>query len=199
MKFTEAEIYLMDNDSQLSRHISLHGTIPLQHERGYFEALAGSIISQQISVKAAAKIFERFRKATKLDPEVAARLNETQIKEIGLSSQKSKYLQDLALHFIEDSSIFDHLHKLPDDHVIEELTQVKGIGVWTAQMFLMFTLHRPDVFASGDRGLQLAIEKIYNISPPINPARLEEFAQRWEPYRTTASLHLWRTLDNQPQ
>src|SRR5690606_33672396 len=118
-------------------------------------------ISQQISVKAAASIFERFVESTGLLPERALDITAEQIKFIGLSVQKARYLSDLALHFANNSQVFNHLEELDDEAVISELTKVKGIGAWTAQMFLMFTLQRPDVFAPGDRGLQLAIENIY--------------------------------------
>ena len=92
--------------------------------------------------------------------------------------------------------MFNHLDSLGDDEVIAELTRVKGIGVWTAQMLLIFTLHRPDVFAPDDRGLQLAVEKLYERA--FTRAELETFAERWSPYRSTACLHLWRSLDNEP-
>jgi len=116
-----------------------------------------------------------------------------------LSGQKYKYIHDLAEHFVRDSMVFDHLDTLSDDDVIAELTKVKGIGVWTAQMFLMFTLVRPDVFAPDDRGLQLAIQKLYAL-PDVPPrSELETIAEAWAPYRTVASWHLWHSLDNEPK
>lgn len=188
---------MSSNDPVMKKLISEHGRIAFRPERDYFEALSNSIISQQISVKAAASIFGRFREITKLQPTITFDLDEKQIKEIGLSGQKAKYLKDLAEHFVDDSAVFNHLDSLNDDEVIAELTKVKGIGVWTAQMFLMFTLHRPDIFAPDDRGLQLAIEKHYG--QKLGRAELEKFAEKmWAPYRTSASLHLWRSLDNEP-
>lgn len=197
MQPIEAEMYLSAKDPVMRKLIARHGTIRPRPERDYFEALAGSIISQQISVKAAASIFERFKAITQLQPAIVADLNDTQTKAIGLSGQKAKYLRDLAQHFVDDSAVFNHLDSLSDDDVIAELTRVKGIGVWTAQMFLLFTLHRPDVFAPDDRGLQLAVEKLYG--QLLSRADLEYFANRkWAPHRSTASLHLWRSLDNTP-
>lgn len=196
MKLSQAEKELMVYDPVLRELITRHGTIEFRPRRGFFEALASSIISQQISVKAAASIFARFKNVTKLQPEIVAALDESQVKTIGLSGQKTKYLKDLAQHFVDDSAVFNHLDSLNDNDVIAELTRVKGIGVWTAQMFLMFTLHRPDIFAPDDRGLQLAIEKLYGQT--LRRAELTTFAEKWAPHRTTASLHLWRSLDNAP-
>ena len=159
---TDAEIALSKIDPLLGELISNHGHLTFGSKRGYFEALSSAIIGQQISVKAAAKIFERFQEVTNLQPEKTAHLSDDEIKTIGLSGQKSRYLRDLAEHFVKDSAVFNHLDSLPDDEVILELTKVKGIGIWTAQMFLIFTLHRPDVFAPDDRGLQLAAEKLYD-------------------------------------
>lgn len=195
MTLTHAEVELARLDPLLGKLIHAHGMIPLQPQRDYFEALASSIVSQQISVKAAAKIFERFRDATKLLPENVLALDEDGLQAVGLSGQKSRYIRDLAAHFVKDSAVFNHLGNLSDDEVIAELTKVKGIGVWTAQMFLIFTLHRPDIFAPDDRGLQLACEKLYNCT--WTRSELEELALTWSPYRSTASLHLWRSLNNE--
>lgn len=197
MALSSAEIALSRLDPTLGKIIDANGHIDLAVERDYFEALASSIVSQQISVKAAAKIFGRFRDATNLKPERILELTDIEVKAIGLSGQKSRYLHDLAEHFVEDSAVFSHLGTLNDDEVITELTSIKGIGVWTAQMFLIFTLHRPDVFAPDDRGLQLAIQKIYDVSI-VKHAELESFAEKWAPYRSAACLHLWRSLDNTP-
>ena len=198
MSLTLAENTLVKADPILGAAIEGQGHLPLRPDRDYFEALSSSIISQQISVKAAAKIFERFREQTELKPERVLELREEQIKAIGLSGQKSRYIHDLAEHFVKDSAVFNHLDSLNDDEVILELTRVKGIGVWTAQMFLIFTLHRPDVFAPDDRGLQLAIQAIYDLPAIPKRAELEAFAEKWAPYRSTACLHLWHSLDNQP-
>lgn len=198
MKFSTAENELMQLDSDISVLIKRNGPIDHTPREDYFTALSSGIISQQISVKAAAKIFERFKDITKLDPMRAVALNDDDTKTIGLSGQKSKYIRDLAEHFVRDSMTFNHLDTLPDDEVIVELTRVKGIGVWTAQMFLMFTLVRPDVFAPDDRGLQLAIQKMYGLSAVPARSELEQIAAQWSPYRTTASWHLWRSLDNEP-
>src|SRR5262249_51818122 len=121
-----------------------------------------------------------------------------QLRALGLSRSKGSYIHDLAEHFVRDAAVFDHLDRLPDADVIAELTRVKGIGIWTAQMFLMFTLGRLDVFAPDDVGLQRAIVQLYDL-PAVPPrAELEALADRWRPYRTVACWHLWQSLDNEP-
>lgn len=178
--------------------IQRHGTLSHTPRNDYFASLSRSITGQQISVKAAAKIFERLEQATGLDPQRVVLLTDEQIKTIGLSGQKSRYIRDLATHFVQDSAVFNHLESLPDDQVIQELTRIKGIGVWTAQMFLMFTLVRLDIFAPDDVGLQQAIKKLYKIETLPKRAELNKFAERWKPYRTIACWHLWHLLDNEP-
>jgi DNA-3-methyladenine glycosylase II len=198
VNLTAAEQYLCQADPVLGALIRNHGTV--QHTLGgdYFTNLAESIISQQISVKAADTIFARFRETNSLRPIAAAELTDDQVKYIGLSGQKARYIRDLAEHFVQDAAVFDHLESLSDDEVIAELTKIKGIGVWTAQMFLMFTLGKPDVFAPDDLGLLNAIVKIYDL--PDRPKRSEALAmaERWAPQRTTACWHLWHHLDNTP-
>jgi DNA-3-methyladenine glycosylase II len=197
--FTNAEQTLMSTDPTLRRLIQANGSIRHIPHANYFEALCESIISQQLSVKASDTIFRRFREATNLDPLRILTLDETVQKTVGLSGQKARYLHDLAEHFVRDANVFDHLDSLSDDEVITELTKVKGIGVWTAQMFLMFTLARPDVFAPDDLGLLNAMTRVYNL--PTRPTKQEAVARAtaWAPYRSTACFHLWHSLDNTPR
>ncbi len=168
---------------------------PLTPRSDYFHALASSIISQQISTYAARAIFARFQTATKLKPAKFLALAPEDIKAIGLSGQKTKYIGDLAQHFITDPNVYNHLERRTDEQVIEELTEIKGIGKWTAQMFLIFTLGRPDVFAPEDRGLQLGLMKLYGLDVLPPKAELELMADKWQPYRSVASLHLWHSLN----
>lgn len=196
MQLSVAEDTLIRKDAALASVILANGTIVLPPARGYYEALARAVIGQQISVKAATKIFERFEAATAMNPEKTLDLSDEQIKAIGLSGQKARYIFDLAQHFSDDSAVFAHLGSLDDAAVILELTKIKGIGLWTAQMFLLFTLHRPDVFAPDDRGLQLAVERLYERT--FTRAELTTLAEAWAPHRSTASLHLWQSLENTP-
>lgn len=196
MTLSHAEETLVSQDPILGGVILAQDHLEEREHDDHFTSLTRTIVGQQISVKAASTIFGRFNERTNCDPMRVASLSEADIKNIGLSGQKWRYLQNLAEHFIEDSAIFNHLETLNDDEVIAELTRVKGIGVWSAQMFLMFTLGRSDIFAADDRGLQLAIEKLYEQT--FTRKELEQFATRWAPYRTTACLHLWHSLDNTP-
>jgi DNA-3-methyladenine glycosylase II len=198
-KIAKAEYRLQKLDAQLGRLIKLQKPLVHKPRSNYFYSLSRSIVSQQVSVAAAATIFGRLEAATDLDPNKVAALNEEQVKAIGLSRQKAGYIKDLARHFIDNPKVYNHLGKLPDDEVIAELTAVKGIGVWTAQMFLMFTLVRLDVFAPDDVGLQRAMMQLYGWRNLPPKAQLEKTAERWRPYRTVACWHLWQSLDNKPK
>jgi DNA-3-methyladenine glycosylase II len=194
----QAERALIKQDPALGVLIRRQKLKPLIPERDYFEALSSSIISQQISVKAAEAIFKRFKETTKLKPAIAAKLNEEQIKAIGLSQSKARYIKDLAGHFIKDPNVYNHLERQTDEQVIAELTEIKGIGKWTAQMFLIFTLARPDVFAPDDVGLQRGMLNLYGWQTLPPRQELDKLAEKWRPYRSVASLHLWHSLDNKP-
>jgi DNA-3-methyladenine glycosylase II len=193
-----AEAALVKQDPVLGALIKLQQPVFRPRRDDYFASLCRAIIGQQVSVAAAAAIYSRFESATALDPTTVQALSEVDAKTIGLSRMKASYLHDLAAHFDTSPTVYDHLDKLSDDDVIRELVAIKGVGIWTAQMFLMFTLGRPDVFAPADVGLQRAIVKLYGL-PSTPPAEeLEHLAERWRPYRTVASWHLWESLHNDP-
>ncbi len=193
-----AEDELIRLDPALGALISSQRIELPQARENYFIALCRSIIGQQVSVAAGNAIFARLQAATALDPRAVIELPDDAVKEIGLSRQKAGYIRDLAQHFAENGAVFAHLEELPDEQVIAELTRVKGIGVWTAQMFLMFTLRRPDVFAPDDVGLQRGMIKLYgwDVLPPRG--ELQRVAEKWRPWRTVACLHLWESLRNNP-
>lgn len=193
-----AERSLQKADSKLAVIIKAQKLELPTPRADYFASLARSIIGQQVSVAAARAIAQRFEDTTNMQPSKAAELTEEEAKTIGLSRQKASYIRDLARHFVNNPSVYSHLEALPDDEVIGELTAVKGIGVWTAQMFLMFTLARPDVFAPDDVGLQRAMMKLYGWETLPRRKVLAETALAWQPYRSIASLHLWQSLDNNP-
>lgn len=193
-----AEAALIQLDPQLGQIIRTQAPLNRLRPGTYFGNLARSIVSQQISVAAARTILGRLVDGTGLAPARIAALDLDQLRALGLSRSKGTYIHDLAGHFLRQPDVFDHLDTLPDEAVITELTRVKGIGVWTAQMFLMFTLGRLDVFAPDDVGLQRAIVRLYGL-PAVPPrAELECLASRWRPYRTVAAWHLWESLDNAP-
>lgn len=194
----KAEAYLTAADASLGALIKRQRLAVRPERPDYFTSLSRSIIGQQVSVAAATAIFGRYAEQTGLKPAKVALLDEASSKIIGLSKQKAGYVRDLAQHFVDDPTVYNHLDTLPDEQVISELTAVKGIGVWTAQMFMMFTLHRPDIFAPDDAGLQRAMLALYGWEQLPPKRELAVFAERWSPYRTVASLHLWQSLDNQP-
>jgi DNA-3-methyladenine glycosylase II len=189
---------LIKLDPVLGKLVKLQAPIIHPPRTNYFFSLCRSIIGQQVSVAAAASIFAKFEAATELKPEKVVAMSDESLRAAGLSHQKAGYLRDLASHFVDDPAVFNHLEKLDDAAVIKELTAVKGIGTWTAQMFLMFTLTRLDVFAPDDIGLQRAMQKLYGWTEIPSKKSLETFAERWKPYRTIAAWHLWHSLDNTP-
>ena len=169
----------------------------------YYQELVESIISQQLSVKAAATILKRFRELFGGDfPEPSAILEmpAEKLREVGLSWQKASYIQDLALKVIEGTVVFDSLNSLTNDEIIAELTKIKGVGVWTVHMFLMFCMGRLDVLPVGDLGIKNAIHMNYNLSEKPTPDEMTALAEKnhWHPYETLASWYLWHSLDNKP-
>lgn len=198
-RIEQAEEELMLLDPKLGRLIELQKPIVHAPRTDYFFSLSRSIVGQQVSVASASAIFSRLENATDLNPQAVAELSDEATKIIGLSRQKTKYLRDLALHFVENPNIYEHLGSLSDEEVITELTAIKGIGVWTAQMFLMFTLTRLDVFAPDDVGLQRAMVHLYGWNSVPAKSELEQVADGWRPYRTIACWHLWKSLHNTPE
>jgi DNA-3-methyladenine glycosylase II len=197
-KIKKAEKQLSTADTVLGQLIVTNGHISHAVRTDYFYSLCRSIVGQQVSVAAATTIFSRLQDVSGLEPARVAVLTDEQAKAIGLSRQKKGYITDLAAHFVQNPAVYDHLNSLSDEDVIKELCAVKGIGVWTTQMFIMFTLCRLDVFAPGDIGLQRAMARLYGDGNPINTAGLITIADGWRPYRTVACWHLWRSLNNEP-
>jgi DNA-3-methyladenine glycosylase II len=165
-----------------------------------FVALVHAIISQQLSTKAAATIAGRVEALLggTLEPTRAASVSDVQLRGAGLSGQKIGYLRDLCRR-IEDRSLpLDALEAMADEDVIAALTQVKGIGRWTAEMFLMFRLQRPDVLPVGDLGIVKAVQRNYRMRKVPSAARLHRLGEAWRPYRSIACWYLWASLDNVP-
>jgi 3-methyladenine DNA glycosylase/8-oxoguanine DNA glycosylase len=164
----------------------------------HFDAVCRSIIYQQLSGKAAATIHDRvlglYGGRAPLPAELAATSDE-QLRGVGLSRQKLSYLKDLASRVATSELPIESLHELPDEDVIESLVRVKGVGRWTAQMFLMFRLGRPDVLPELDLGIQKAIQRVYGLRKRPLPERVVKIGAAWAPYRTVASWYLWRSLE----
>src|ERR1022692_4122288 len=162
-----------------------------------FASLAEAIVYQQLNGKAAITIFKRFvaLAGAPLTPEGILKLTDAEMRSVGLSKQKSSYLKDMAARACRGDLDFSRLSRMTDDEVIEHLTQVRGVGVWTAQMFLMFTLRRPDVLPTGDYGVQVAIKQHYKKRKLPKPEQMKKIAKHWEPHRSIACWYLWRSLD----
>lgn len=163
----------------------------------HFYNLTRNIIYQQLAGKAASTIFGRFEQLVggKVKPEKIAQFEDQAFRDCGLSWAKAKYVKDLASKVISREVILENLDTLYDESVIAELTKVKGIGRWTAEMFLMFTLHRPNVFSYGDLGLKNGFAKLYRIDNP-SVSDIKSIVDTWEPYKTYGSIALWHHLDN---
>lgn len=168
----------------------------------HYGTLVRSIVGQQLSTKAAASIYgrllERFGGRAPTPQEVLADDPDALRTAAGLSHAKIRYLRSLAEHVLDGSLELDRLPELPDDQVIAELTAVKGIGVWSAHMFLMFHLHRPDILPVGDLGIRRAVKIHYGLAEMPTPAELTEIAEPWRPHRTLACIYLWRSLQATP-
>jgi DNA-3-methyladenine glycosylase II len=193
-------------DEVMARLIDEHGALvraDLKNERpgDAYGALLRSIVGQQLSTKAARTIYGRMLElfdGHAPSPLQLLAANPDHIRAAGLSRPKINYLRDLAQH-VEDGELeLERLDELPDEEVIEQLTAVKGIGEWSAHMFLMFHLGRPDVLPVGDQGIRNAIRTQYRLRKLPDAKRMEKIARPWRPYRTLACLYLWSSLDNKP-
>jgi DNA-3-methyladenine glycosylase II len=199
--------YLRAADPVLRGIIDQHGPDDLDEGRRrdrseHYGALVSSIVGQQLSTKAAAAIFrrltDRYGGRTPTPEEVLADDPDELKAAAGLSRAKVSFLRSLAEHVINGSLELDKLDALSDEDVIAELTAVKGIGVWSAHMFLMFHLERPDILAVGDLGIRKSMMVAYGLEALPLPPVMEAIAEPWRPYRTLACRYLWRALDNEP-
>jgi len=187
--------FLRHRDAKLSGLIEAVGEITLTLEGPPFTALVSSIVSQQISGKAAESIWRKLLSTCgEMQPARIASMDDETLRAAGLSRPKVAYLRDLTRRVMSNEIDLDTLPALPDDQIIEALVAVHGIGVWTAQMFLIFCLGRPDVFAPKDLGLRAGMKWLYSL--PDLPLEKESvpIAENWRPHRTTASLYLWQAV-----
>src|SRR2546426_10643179 len=195
----KAIIHLKKKDATLRRIIETAGPYRIEYQEPVFSTLVRSIVFQQLSGKVARVIYNRLVDAAahggELTPEAILKLKPAKLRAIGLSKQKSAYILDLARRTREGSVVFETIHDLSDEEVIEHLTAVKGIGVWTAHMFLIFALRRTDVLPTGDLGIRNAIRKAYAMPELPTTIEMEQMAKLWRPYCTVASWYLWRSLE----
>ena len=194
----KAILHLKKADPVLRTLIDRVGAYRIEYRNPGFETLVRSIVYQQLSGKVARVIFDRLVAAVpggKLTPEGILKLTPARMRKAGLSKQKTAYIRDLSRKTKRGVLDFSVLPDLTDEEVIEMLTQVKGVGVWTAHMFLMFALERPNVLPTGDLGIRMAIRQAYGMEELPNAKQIEERAAGWHPYCTVASWYLWRSLD----
>ena len=192
-----AVTHLKKADPVLRAIIERIGPCKMEYGPPEFHSLAEAIVYQQLNGKAAVTIFNRFTDLAgdPVTPAGILKLSAVQMRSVGLSKQKSSYLFDMAQRTQRGELDFARLGGMSDEEVIKHLTQVKGVGVWTAHMFLMFTLRRPNILPVGDFAVQMAIKKLYRKRKMPKPADMEKIARAWEPYRSIACWYLWRSLD----
>jgi DNA-3-methyladenine glycosylase II len=195
----EARKYLTRRDRVMKRLIPQFGTACLQSRGDAFTTLARSIVGQQISVKAAQSVWERFAALPKrMTPANVLKLKVDDMRAAGLSARKIEYLVDLALHFDSGAIHTDAWREMDDEDIIGELVGIRGIGRWTAEMFLIFHLMRPNVLPLDDIGLITGISKNYFSGDPVSRSDAREVAAAWNPYCSVATWYIWRSLDPLP-
>jgi DNA-3-methyladenine glycosylase II len=200
--YAKARRLLARRDPVLRDLMRAHGPCGLadaQHTDP-FRALVSAIISQQLSTRAAATIKARLdaRVGGPLTAKRLAAISDDALRGVGLSRQKVAYIRDLCARVASGEVALDAFDHMSDDEVVAALTSVKGIGRWTAEMFLMFRLHRPDVLPVGDLGIVKAVQKAYGMRRVPSPDRLTKLGEQWRPYRSVACWYLWASLDNKP-
>ena len=197
--------HLRKSDPVLRDIIERVGPYRITFRDPVFEMLVRAIVSQQLSTKVARVIYDRLVETAggRITAESIRQLSIAEMRRVGLSGQKTNYIRDLAEHTLEGTLDFGSLPAMSDEEVIAALTRVKGIGVWTAHMFLIFSLRRPNVLPTGDLGIRMAIrnayKKRYKTKDKLpSPAHIERLAKAWHPYCSVASWYLWRSLENAP-
>jgi len=190
--------YLKKHDKVIAKIIDELGPIKLKKKENYYESLCQAIIFQQLSMKAASKIFQRFKEIheNQVTPEKTLLIGKKKIFETGISAKKAGYIEEMAKKFLAEAITKERMEKMNDEEIIEYLTSLKGIGLWTAQMFLIFSLGRQNVLPSTDLGFIKALQKNYGLKEKPDKEQINEIAKNWEPYKTIASLYIWATTDN---
>lgn len=193
----EALAHLRSVDPVLAAVIQRVGAYAMQYHEPTFRALVRSIVFQQLHGAAARAIFDRLlhKAGWEITPDSILKLRPAQMRSIGLSKQKLTYIRDLARKTRDRVVEFDRFAEMSDEEVIAELTQVKGIGEWTAHMFLMFALRRQNILPTGDFGVRNAMRKAYGMKVMPKPVTMKRMAKNWHPYCSVASWYMWRSLD----
>ena len=192
-------LHFDEYDTVMAQVIRRAGPIKLKRNKNYYAVLCKAILAQQISVAAADAITTRFCElfnSGSPTPQEVIKLSEVKLRGVGLSRQKVSYLKDLSVHFHKKMIRPQRLHYMCNEEVIQQLTAVHGVGRWTAEMFLIFSLNRPDVLPLGDLGLQLALKKIYRMRKLPTVKRMRTLGRKWNPLETVATWYAWRIQDD---
>jgi DNA-3-methyladenine glycosylase II len=192
------------SDPVLKPLIKRYGLCTIRPHKDYYRELVESIVGQQLSVKAAASINRRFVElfgGTFPEPSAILDKSVEELRTAGLSGAKANYVRDLALHVIDAKLEFERFDKLSNEEIMSELVAVKGIGEWTAHMFLMFCMGRLDILPVGDLGIRTGVMKLYGLSELPTPDKIREICVgfQWHPYESVASWYIWQSLDNEPK
>jgi DNA-3-methyladenine glycosylase II len=202
-KLREAEKYLSLHDKRLAPIIKESGPCRIKPHKDHYGELVGSIVGQQLSTYAAAAIWKRVLDlfdGNMPKPEQLVDIDGQKLRDIGFSWAKVRYVKDLAEHILDGRLDLDHIARMPNEQVLEQLTAVKGIGEWSAHMFLMFGLGRLDILPWGDLGIRKGMMQVYGLKEMPDPAKCVTIATKnhWHPYESVASWYLWQALDNNP-
>ena len=199
LSIKKAVKYLMKSDPELIPLLDAFKIQDLQPETDYFKSLTRSIVYQQLSGKAAKTISDRFillyKDKSYPTPVDVINIDHEKLRSVGLSNSKAQYIKNIAHEFLDNPDTYDSLEKMDDQNIIDTLITIKGVGPWTAQMFLMFTLNRPDVFPVTDLGVQKGFQHYYKLSEMPTPGQMLKKSEQWAPYRTVVSLYFWRLLE----
>lgn len=200
----EAEKHLAGRDKKLAPIIKSSGPCRLKPHSDHYGELVGSIVGQQLSAKAAGAIWRRVLNlfgGKMPTPEQLIKIDDQKLRDVGLSWAKVRYVKDLAQHVLDKRLDLEHIATMPNEQLIEQLTAVKGIGEWSAHMFMMFGLGRLDILPVGDLGIRKALMNLYDLERLPDPAMCVTIANdnHWHPYESVASWYLWQSLDNSPQ
>ena len=200
----QAETYLANHDNKLAPIIKSSGPCRFKPHKDHYGELVGSIVGQQLSAVAAGTIWRRVLglfDGKMPSPEQLIKIDDQKLRDAGLSWPKVRYVKDLAQHILDGRLDLDHISTMPNEQLIEQLTAVKGLGEWSAHMFMMFGLGRLDILPVGDLGIRKAMMNLYGLKELPDQARMITIANQnhWHPYESVAAWYLWQSLDNNPQ
>jgi len=203
-KLRVAEKHLTSHDKKLSSIIKASGPCRLKPHKDHYGELVGSIVGQQLSAVAAGAIWRRLLElfdGKMPEPAQLIKIDDENLRGVGLSRPKIRYVKDLAQHVLDGRLDLDHISTMPNDQLIEQLTAVKGLGEWSAHMFMIFGLGRLDVLPVGDLGVRKAVMNLYGLKELPDPPTMVTIANKnsWHPYESVAAWYCWQSLDNNPQ